>query len=452
MISLTSECAMSADPLVSSPIVRLIDPSEVVSDRRDFHKYAEVGWTEFRTASLIARRLTDLGWDVALGREVVDDEARMGVPGRDVLETHFERACRQGGDPEFLEAVRGGFTGVVGRLGDGSDPAVGLRFDIDALDLEESDAESHRPAREGFASVNRGAAHACGHDGHAAVGLAVARALSEMRQKLPGSVKLIFQPAEEGVRGAKSMVAAGVVDDVDLILGLHLYSGWKLGQVATGKSGYMATDKFDAMITGKPAHAGGAPQDGKNALLAAATAALNLHAIPRHRAGSTRINVGRLVAGQGRNVISPEALLVIETRGATRELNAYMYASAMRVLKAAAAMYDCELTVRAMGGAQSADSDPLLAGRVSAVATQIDGLSIRPPETGGGGSEDYTYMMRRVQGRGGLATAIGFGANLGDWGHHTAEFDLDERALPLAALLLIRTVFDLQAHPPARST
>ncbi|MGC9347918.1 MAG: amidohydrolase [Anaerolineae bacterium] len=440
---------MSSDLKPELRLDQLVDISTVVSDRRDFHKHAETGWTEFRTASLIARRLTDLGLVVAVGEDVIAADARMGVPAPNILAAHWDRARRQGGDPEFLEAVKDGFTGVVARLGDGSGPTIGLRFDIDAVDVEESHAETHRPVREEFASVNPGAAHACGHDGHAAIGLAVARALVELRDELTGTVKLIFQPAEEGVRGAKSMVAAGVVDDVDLLLGLHLYSGWKLGQVAAGKSGYMATTKFDAQITGKPAHAGGAPQNGKNAMLAAATAVLNLHAIPRHRAGPTRINVGRLVSGQGRNVISPSAHLVLETRGATRELNQYMYAAAMRVLKAAAAMYDCELKVRGMGSAQSADSDPILAGRVSEVAAQIDDLSIRLPEAGGGGSEDYTYMMRRVQEHGGLATAIGFGANLGDWGHHTAEFDFDERALPLAASLLVRTVFHLQANPPA---
>ena len=440
---------MRSDIVAPSAVAPLIDPATLVADRRDFHKHAETGWTEFRTASLIARRLTDLGLNVAVGEEVIDADARMGVPAPAVLAAHVERARRQGADPEFLEAVAGGFTGVVGHLGTGTGPTVGLRFDIDALDLEESHAERHRPAREGFDSVNPGAAHACGHDGHAAIGLAIAQALAQLQHDLTGPVKLIFQPAEEGVRGAKSMVTAGVVDDVDLLLGLHLYSGWKLGQVATGKSGYLATDKFDAFITGKPAHAGGAPQDGKNAMLAAATAVLNLHAIARHRAGTTRINVGRLIAGQGRNVISPSAHLVAETRGATRELNDYMYAAAMRVLEAAAAMYDCELEVRAMGSAQSADSDAALAGRVSESAAQVDGLSIRLPEGNGGGSEDYTYMMRRVQEQGGLATAIGFGANLGDWGHHTAEFDFDERALPLAAHFLVRTVLDLLANPPA---
>ncbi len=154
-------------------------------------------------------------------------------------------------------------------------------------------------------------------DGHAAIGLGLAEVLVGLRDCLSGTVKLIFQPAEEGVRGAKAMVAAGVVEGVDALLGLHLYSGWPTGRVVPGKGGFLATSKFDAYFTGAPAHAGGAPQLGRNAMLAAATAVLNLHAIPRHADGVTRINVGRLIAGQGRNVIAPTAYLAIETRGAT---------------------------------------------------------------------------------------------------------------------------------------
>lgn len=422
----------------------------IVADRRDFHRYAETGWTEFRTSSLIARRLVELGYEVRVGREVVAAASRQGVPAAHVLAAAWDRARRQGGDPEFLDAVAGGFTGVVGTLTHGEGPTVGLRFDIDALELQESHATSHRPVVAGFVSVNDGAAHACGHDGHAAIGLGVARAVVELSKAVQGTVKLVFQPAEEGVRGAKAMVASGVVDDVDVMLGLHVYSGWPTGTVATGKSGFLATDKFDAYIVGEAAHAGGSPHQGKNALLAAATAVLNLQAIPRHRSGTTRVNVGRLTAGQGRNVIPPTAHLVIETRGATSELNDYMVTAARRVLEHAAAMYDCQLEIRPMGSAKSADSDPELAARVRDVVEATSGLSLRTAETGGG-SEDYTYMMRRVQELGGVATNIGFGADLGGWGHHTAAFDIDEDALPMAVELLVKTVLDLQANPPARS-
>ncbi len=421
----------------------------MVADRRDFHRYAETGWQEFRTASLIARRLKDLGLDVAVGREVVDPPTRMGLPADEVLEVGWRRAELQGGDPAFLEAVRGGFTGVVGTLSNGEGPTIGLRFDIDALDLTESRSAYHRPYREGFASINAGASHACGHDGHAAIGLGLASVLSQLRTTLRGTIRFVFQPAEEGVRGAKAMVAAGVVEGVDAMLALHLYSGWPVGQVVPGKSGFLATTKLDAFLTGEPAHAGGRPHGGRNAILAAATAVLNLHAIPRHSEGATRINVGRLVAGEGRNVIPSTAHLVLETRGVSSAVNDHMVEAANRVLEAAAAMYGCELEIRPMGAAESATSDDALAQRVTEAVERLPGLSLRVPDQGGG-SEDYTYMMRRVQEQGGLATNIGFGADLGGFGHHTATFDFDEAALPQAVRLLATAVLDLQARPVRR--
>lgn len=429
-------------------IDRILDEIEpqLIADRRDFHKYAEAGWTEFRTSSLIARRLTALGLDVRVGPDVVDADARMGVPDLEALAAHRDRAEEQGGDPAFLERVRDGFTGVVGTLGSGDGPVVGLRFDIDALDLEESDDPSHRPAAEGFASVNEGVSHACGHDGHAAIGLGGAEVLTRLGNAIDGTVKLIFQPAEEGVRGAAAMVAAGVVDDVDFLLALHLYSGWPAGQLTPGQSGFLATRKFDAWFGGQAAHAGGGPHRGKNALLAAATAVLNLHAIPRHREGASRVNVGRLSAGMGRNVICPNAHLVIETRGQTGAINAMMHERAVRILEGAAAMYDCELTIREMGRAESASSDPTLADRVAETANRLEEYAIRAPEMSGG-SEDYTVMMRRVQANGGLATNIGFGADLGGFGHHTPEFDFDEGALRMAASLLSHVTLDLLANP-----
>jgi aminobenzoyl-glutamate utilization protein A len=275
-----------------------------------------------------------------------------------------------------------------------------------------------------------------------------------LRDRIQGTVKLIFQPAEEGVRGAKSMVGAGVLDDVDFLVGHHVFSGWALGEMVCGIGGYAATHKFDAHLTGAPAHAGSNPQTGKNALQAAATAVLNLYAIPRHGDGATRVNVGRLTAGTGRNVICADAHLVIETRGATSALNDYMCERAVRVLETSARMYACELELVAMGGAQSASSDQALAERVKKVAEKMGDFTFFPSFPSGG-SEDITYMMKRVQDRGGLATNIGLGADLHGVSRaaqkgraailsaHTAVFDIDERVIPQAVRLLADVVLDL---------
>ncbi len=444
---------------ILSTIERLTPTAQLIADRRDFHRYAESGWTEFRTSSRIARRLKDLGYEVLVGREVCAADARMGVPPNPDLEAHRLRALAQGGDPEFVEAARGGFTGVVASFACGAGPSAALRFDIDALDLVESEAPAHRPAREGFASQNVGVCHACGHDGHAAVGLGVADVLATLRQEMRGSVKLIFQPAEEGVRGARSIVEAGHLDDVHVLVGHHLVSGWRLGEIAAGMNGYAATRKFDVTIEGEAAHAGGAPEKGKNALLAAATAAIGLHALPRHRSGFTRVNVGRLEAGTGRNIIPDRATLVAEVRGGTSALCDAMYEGAIRIVESAAAMYGCRASVRPMGRAETAVCDTVLVERVQSVAVPWgNGVFHGVEKTGG--SEDFTEMMRRVQSHGGVATNIGVGADLHGvsrtaedrssvLGAHTAAFDFEEQAMALAVRLLAALTVDLTSSPIA---
>jgi aminobenzoyl-glutamate utilization protein A len=199
--------------------------------------------------------------------------------------------------------------------------------------------------------------------------------------------------------------------------------------------GYLATAKFDARLSGRAAHASGEPHKGQNALLAAATAVVNLYAISRHREGATRVNVGRLNAGSGRNVIPADAWLEVETRGATTELNDYMYARAKQILESAATMHGCKLDLIEMGSAMGGSSDRALADRIESIARQVGGFAVRAPEESGG-SEDLTYMMARVQEQGGLATNVGIGADLGGWGHHTGRFDIDERVLGMATRLL----------------
>ena len=136
---------------------------DLTAQRRDFHKYAEPGWFEMRTSSIIARKLTELGYEVLVGDQVCKKDSRMGVPSEEKLEEQYERAVAQGADPEFVKYTKGGMTGVIGILRCGEGPTVAMRFDIDALGVFEEHDPSHRPAKEGFNSVNEGFMHACGH-------------------------------------------------------------------------------------------------------------------------------------------------------------------------------------------------------------------------------------------------------------------------------------------------
>ncbi|MGE5653996.1 MAG: amidohydrolase [Bacillota bacterium] len=412
--------------------------------RRDFHRHAEAAWTEFRTSAQIAKRLTEWGYELQLGDKIIASNSMMGVPDKADLERHMHRAVAQGADPQLVDAMRGGLTGVVATLTTGRPgPTIALRFDIDSNDAQEVGDPGHRPAREGFASINAGAMHACGHDGHAAIGLGLAKILIDHRDELSGTIKLIFQPAEEGVRGAKAMVDRGVVDEVDYLLSGHIGFGAGMpGSIVCGTSGFLATSKFDAMFRGQSAHAGAAPDEGRNALLAAATAALNLHAIPRHKSGASRINVGVLNAGIGRNLIAPTALMKIETRGANSAINDYMVARAEAVLRSTAGMYDCDLDIMFMGSAPSAESDVELQEVVKTVAEQLIPVELIVAETALGGSEDVSFMMKRVQEQGGKAVYVMVGTQLAA-GHHDQRFDFDESCLPLAVKLFAGTAFAL---------
>ena len=166
-----------------------------------------------------------------------------------------------------------------------------------------------------------------------------------------------------------------------------------------------------------------------------ACAALNLHAISRHSAGASRINVGRLDAGSGRNVIGDKALLCLETRGATSEINAFMETEAQRIIKAAAMMYDVKVDIEKVGGAAGGSNSPELA---AFLEEEAKSLGIFHEVVGAcpfGASEDFSYFMERVQSHGGQAAYMMVGANLAA-GHHDSHFDFDERALGYSLKLM----------------
>ena len=149
------------------------------------------------------------------------------------------------------------------------------------------------------------------------------------------------------------MEAAGVLEEVDYIFGGHIgINARHLGDFICGAREFLATTKLDVTFAGMPAHAGMAPEEGRNALFAAAACALNLHAISRHGQGASRINVGSLHAGQGRNIIPPNAVLQLETRGVTTKINDFMAEEARRIIQAAALMYGVDYKAEFAGATQ----------------------------------------------------------------------------------------------------
>lgn len=414
--------------------------------RRDFHQYAESGWFEFRTATLVTEELHQLGYQLQLGKEVVKADARMGLPSEEKLAEQEKRAIEQGALTQWLPHFSGGFTGIVATLDTGRPgPTLAFRVDMDALDLNEEHSCQHRPHNEGFASCNPHMMHACGHDGHTAIGLGLARILKQYEAKLSGRIKVIFQPAEEGTRGAKSMMEAGVVDDVDFFVAIHIGTGVPKGEVVCGSKNFLATTKFDVTYQGVAAHSGAKPEDGKNALIAAAHATLGLYGIPRHSEGSSRINVGVLQAGIGRNVIPDTALLKVETRGETNEINEFVYEKAMNIIEGAAKMQDVAFDIKLMGAAQSSHPSTqwvdFICDLTKKHLPELTSIVKNRPQAAG--SEDATYFMERVKARGGQATYMIFGTHLSA-GHHNERFDFDEDVMTTA----VKTLSTIALHLP----
>lgn len=414
--------------------------------RRDFHHYPETGWLEMRTSAIIARELTQMGYEVLTGRAVCREDARMGLPEEAVLHKHAQQVLEQGAPAAFLTPdMCEGFTGVIGILRCGEGPTLGLRFDIDALGMTECPDAEHRPTREGFASVNEGCMHACGHDGHTAIGLGVAKVLMDMREQLHGTVKLLFQPGEEGARGARAMVAAGHLDDVDVFVGSHIAptGGPDDGDVTPGTWGSLATTKYDVTFHGLAAHAGGYPEKGNNALVAAASAVLALYAIPRHSGGQSRVNVGTLHAGTGRNVIPDTAVMQVEVRGETTEINQYMAQMAVAACEGAAHMQGCTCEMVKMGEAEGQHSDhELLAHIADIVRRDLPQMTVSSIEDAQNwGSEDISLMMNRVQAHGGQATYMRMMTPMAG-AQHTVRFDFDETVLSRSVMVFCAIALD----------
>ena len=423
------------------------DREDLIRLRRDFHRYPETGWLEMRTSAKIAEYLTSLGMEVLTGKDVCKEEARIGVPPQEILDLHFRKVQEQSAPAEFLTEEMGqGYTGVVGILHCGEGPSVALRFDIDALPMEEAQDLEHRPFCEGFSSQNPGMMHACGHDCHTAIGLETAKILSALKNHLHGTVKFLFQPSEEGTRGAYAMVENGHLDGVNYFAGTHVAPDDKEddGDITPGTYGSLATCKYNVFFHGQAAHAGGFPEEGKNAVLAAAHAAVGLSGIARHSQGISRVNVGVIRGGSNSNVVADEAMISMEVRGETNEINQYMDRRAKEICQAAAAMEECSCEMKLMGRAPSQVSSPELIERISnLVRNHLPQYRISSnPNAKNWGSEDIGFMMNRVQEQGGQAVYMRTMTKMAS-PQHTVRFDVDEEVLVKGAVTVSAIVCDL---------
>ncbi|WP_370753255.1 amidohydrolase [Parasutterella excrementihominis] len=403
---------------------------QLVEQRRELHQWPEEGWTEFWTTNYIVNKLRSWGYEVLLGTKIINPEQVFGRNEK-LVQEGIKNALARGVSQSFIDETEG-YTGCVALLDTGKEgPTTAFRFDIDCVCVNETDNPEHKPNKEGFRSQHTGFMHACGHDSHISIGLTLAHWIAERKDELKGKFKIVFQPAEEGVRGASAIAASGIVDDADYFLGSHISFMADSGEIVAAPYGLLCTSKFDVTFKGKPAHAGKEPNAGRNALAAACNAVVQMMGIPRHGGGMTRINVGTLRAGEGRNVIPSSAHMALEVRGETSSINDYMVENVKNIVEGIAKGFDVSYEISQMGAAVDFTNDKELSDMLIEVAKTVPGINNIRPDGNFGGSEDISVLGKRVQAHGGKAAFFICGADRVA-GHHQGSFDIDEGAFKQA--------------------
>ncbi len=367
--------------------------------RRDFHRYPELGFQEVRTAGIVGRELRQLGLEVTTGI------ARTGVVG-----------LLEGGKPG---------------------PVLLLRFDMDALPIrEETGAE--------YASTHPGVMHACGHDGHTAVGLTVARLLRKYQAELPGTLKFVFQPAEEGLGGAEGMIAEGVLENPApaRTLSLHLWNHQPVGWLGISSGPELAAaEYFKVRVTGKGGH-GALPHEAVDPVLAAAQIVTALQGIVARNVSpleSAVVSVTTVHGGEAFNIIPP----AVELQGTIRTFQPAVRARVLerfeQVNRGVGGAMGCAVEVAVQRLTPAVINEAETARRVRQAAAQVLPGHVIDENFLTMGSDDMAFMMERVPGCYFFVGSANPGKGL-DAAHHHPRFDFDEQALPQAAALMAGAV------------
>ncbi len=362
--------------------------------RRHFHRYPELAFQEWETGRVVARWLREFGLRVQ-------------------------------------EAV--GLTGVVAELGEGG-PVVALRADMDALPIQE---DSDLP----YASSVPGVMHACGHDAHMAMLLGAACLLAQEPPRR-GRVRFLFQPSEESVdaegkSGARRMIEAGAMEEVEAVFALHVDANRPVGELRTRAGPFMAAvDPFWAQVRGKTSH-GARPHEGVDPIAIVAQVLNVLYAIPSRRISPLEpciVSVGALHAGSADNVIPGEVELRGTIRSFSPEVRERLWQEVERAFSLAQTLGGSYL-LRIIPGHPVLENAPLLVALLRAVAASLlqkPCAEDAPLETG---SEDFAWLARAAC-RGGAFAWLGARIEGDERTHHHPRFDIDERCLPLGTAIL----------------
>ncbi len=362
--------------------------------RRDFHKHPELGFEEVRTAGVVARELQALGLEVRTGM------AETGVVA-------------------LLEGRQPG-------------PVVLLRFDMDALPIQEQTGAA-------YSSINAGVMHACGHDGHTAIGLTVAGMLQKHQDRLAGTVKFIFQPAEEIMQGAKRMVEEGVLQNPvpEYAISVHLWNSKPVGWIGLTPGPVMAAaDRFRIRIDGSGGHAA-KPNITLDPIVTAAQVVQNLQTVVSRNVSpleSAVLSVTRINGGETFNVIPAHVDLEGTIRSFEEEVRSLVIERMGRIIESSTAAMGCRADFELMPGPPSLVNDPELTRRAQKVVTELMPDAVLNDSERTMGSEDMAYIMQQIPGCYIFVGSANKNEQL-DAPHHHPRFDFDEQALSAAVAL-----------------
>jgi amidohydrolase len=373
------------------------------SMRRDFHAHPELGFQEVRTSGIVARELNSLGLEI-----------RTGV----------------------------GSTGVVALLeGTKPGPVLLIRADMDALPILEETGAS-------YSSQNPGVMHACGHDGHTAVLLTVAKMLYAHRAELGGTIKFMFQPAEEGMGGAEKMITDGVLENpkVDVALALHVWNEKPVGWIGISNGPAMAgAEIFKIKVLGKGGH-GAVPHLAIDPILAASLIVSALQGIVSRNVApldTAVVSICTIHGGETFNVIPA----VVEMTGTIRTFEPAVRARVLerfeKTVRSVAEGMGCQVEIDMQPLTPTTTNNPDISARVQFVAKHLFSDSdVDPSNYTTMGSEDFAYVLEKIPGCFFLIGSANPGKGL-DAGHHNPKFDIDETALLRGAALMAAAAMDI---------
>ncbi len=387
---------------------------KVIEWRRDFHKNPELSNREFNTAKKIAKHLKSLGIEVQTGI------AKTGVVG----------------------LLRGNTTGKV----------VALRADIDALPVTERvDVPFKSTVKTNFNGVDTGVMHACGHDTHIAILMGVAEVLSKNKDQINGTIKFIFQPAEEGAPkgeegGAELMVKEGVLKNptVDAIFGLHISAGDDVGTISYKPGGIMAaSNSFQINIKGKQSH-GSTPWNSVDPIMAGVKIIDGLQTLISRESPLTKegavLSIGKFTSGVRSNIIPETAEIIGTLRTLDYDMQKQLHKRMREMVPAIAKVYRAEATIDIDPGYPITFNDPKLTAQMLPSLQKTAGKENVKEIKAITGAEDFSFFVKEVPG---LYFFLG-GKPIGKkaTSHHTPNFYLDESGMLLGVKTFIQLSID----------